>query len=204
MRSFPARHPVRAALLPPLLLALTTVLSACGPGPSDSPDVAAAVDPVPISGLYDVKGVTKSIEGPGEERRIAGTVVLKQAGDRYTATFKLDTTFPGVSDPVQADVIGMGEGSVEGRTLRGTASTQLVVSTVPGVDTDFAFVPRIVGARVASTAVTEIANDGTLVIELENRPAEGEHEYLPTRTRLSGRRIADDSAAALPKHTASK
>ena len=182
-----------------LAFAVTAFALGCGQEAAESPDVAAPIDPVPISGLYDVRGTTRSTQGPGDERRIAGTVVLKQDGDSYTATFKLDTTFPGVEDPVQADVIGNGEGSVEGRTLRGTARTQLVVSTVPGVDTDFAFVPRIVGARVVSTAVTEIEPDGSLVIELENAPADGEHDYLPTRTRLTGRRIADDSADAMTK-----
>ena len=181
------------------ILGLAAAFAACSDaGPSAPPDVAA-IDPVPISGLYDVKGITRPLAGPGEERRIAGTVILKQEGDAYTASFKLDTTFPGVDEPVQADVIGHGEGSVEGRTLSGTTDTQLVVSTVPGVDTDFAFVPRIVGARVRSTALTTIADDGTLVIELDNRPGEGEYEYLPTRTRLTGRRVAESSAAALPK-----
>ncbi len=198
MRTLRPRHPFRhAALLSSVSAAL---LLACSDRDSAPPDVAAPIDPLPISGLYDVSGVTRAVAaGPGEERHIAGTVILRQNGDSYTATFKLDTTFPGVEDPVQADVIGSGEGSIEGRTLRGTTQTQLVVSTVPGIDTDFAFVPRIVGARVASTAVTEIAPDGSLRIELENQPAEGEEDYLPTHTTLTGRRIADDSAGALPK-----
>jgi hypothetical protein len=156
--------------------------------------VAAPVDPEPISGLYDVRGVTVPIEGGSEGRPITGTVILKQDGASYTATFKLDTTFPGVEDPVQADVIGSGEGTIEGRTLTGTAQTQLVVSTVPGIDTDFAFIPRIVGARIVSTAVTEIHPDGSLVIELENKPAEGE-DYRPTRTKLTGQRVSDTTAA---------
>ena len=189
----------RGVALVALAAAILVLVAACDSGTGETPDVAAPVDPVPISGLYDVSGVTRAIQGPGDERRIAGTVVLKEKGDSYTATFKLDTTFPGVDEPVQADVIGNGEGTIEGRTLRGTTQTQLVVSTVPGVDTDFAFVPRIVGARVVSTAVTEIAPDGAVVIELENRPADGEHDYLPTRTRLTGRRVADDGADALTK-----
>ena len=141
-----------------------------------------------------MKGVTRPLQGDGEERRIAGTVILKQTGEAYSATFELDTTFPGASEPVKADVIGRGEGTIEGRTLRGTTHTQLVVSTVPGIDTGFAFVPRIVGARIASTSVTEIEPDGSLVIELENQPEEGEEDYLPTRTRLTGRRVGDSGA----------
>jgi hypothetical protein len=192
-------HTRRSALIGVSVIALLLQSAACG-DPEPPPVVAVPMDPVPISGLYDVKGVTRAVEGPGDERRIAGTVILRQEGDAYTATFKLDTTFPGINEPVQADVIGSGEGIVEGRTLRGSAETQLVVSTVPGIDTDFAFIPRIVGARVSSTVVTKIEPDGSLVIELENQPAEGEHDYLPTRTRLTGRRVADSSSAARPKH----
>ena len=183
------------------LLALSAgclVLVSCGADSGDTPDapdVAAAVDPLPISGMYDVRGVTQPKEGPGPKRRIAGTVILKQEGDAYTATFKLDTTFPDQSEPVQADVIGSGEGTIEGRTLTGKTNTQLVVSMVPGVDTDFAFVPRIVGARIVSTSVTEIAADGSVVIELENQPAEGETDYTATLTRLTGTRIGDPEVA---------
>jgi hypothetical protein len=176
------------------LLAFSLPLLACGSEPP-LPNVAAAIDPLPISGLYDVEGVTQALDGPGEGRRIWGTVTLAEDAGHYTATFKLDTTFPGAEDPVQADVIGSGAGSVDGRTLRGTTKTQLVVSTVPGVDTDFAFIPRMVGARIVSTSVTKIAPDGTVEIELENRPEEGD-QYRPTFTRLTGRRIADDALAA--------
>jgi hypothetical protein len=142
--------------------------------------------------MYDVTGITKRIGGT-EERRISGTLVLRQQGDRYTASFELDTTFPGAVEKLQADVIGSGEGVIEGRTLTGSAQMQMVISTVPGVDTGFAFVPRVVGARIASTSTAEIGPDGSIVIELENRPAEGD-SYEPTRTRLTGTRVVDVAA----------
>jgi hypothetical protein len=170
------------------------LLQACGEAPP-RPDVAAAIDPVPISGLYDVAGFTRPVKGPDRGRKIAGTLTLQEDAGHYTATFKLETTFPGAEDPVQADVIGSGDGTVDGRTLRGTTKTQLVVSTVPGVDTDFAFIPRMVGARVVSTSVTVINPDGSVVIELENRPDEGD-DYTPTTTRLTGHRVADSALAA--------
>lgn len=198
---FPRRIPRTGVIL--ALLAGTSVgwTAACGDGRVETPDVAAAIDPEPISGLYEVRGTTQPLEGAGEKRRIAGTVILRQDGSSYTATFKLDTTFPGASEPVQADVIGNGEGTIDGRTLTGTTKTQLVVSTVPGIDTDFAFVPRIVGARIESTAVTEIAPDGALVIHLENHPGEDEVDYIPTKTRLTGKRVGD-AAVARSKETA--
>ncbi len=192
MRARVPRRPLRSRVILALLTALTVTWTlACGGDSAETPDVAAAVDPEPISGLYEVSGVTQALDGPGDKRRIAGTVVLKQDGDSYTASFKLDTTFPGQSEPLQADVIGSGEGTIDGRTLTGTTQTQLVVSTVPGIDTDFAFIPRIVGARVESTAVTEIAPDGSVVINLENQPAEGETDYIATKTRLTGKRVGD-------------
>lgn len=176
---------------------VTAALLACGGCSAEAPqsgDVAAAPEPAAISGVYEVKGITRPLEGPGQKRRIAGTVILKQDGGRYSATFKLDTTFPDASEPVHADVIGHGEGDIVGRTLTGTTRTQLVVSTVPGVDTDFAFIPRIVGARIVSSSVTEIRPDGSVEIELENQPAEGE-DYRPTHTRLTGHRVAEAASA---------
>jgi hypothetical protein len=97
---------------------------------------------------------------------------------------------------LQADVIGSEQGSVSGRTLKGSTKTQLVVATIPGIDTEFAFIPRIVGARVVSTSLTEISSDGRVVIELQNRPAAGE-DYQPTRTRLTGQRVADHASSLL-------
>lgn len=179
-----------------LALSFATGMTGCGQEPSEGPRAATSlptptkeVETLPISGIYDVSGSTVALAG-GDPRQIAGTVILREEGDRYTASFTLDTTFPGVAEPLAADVIGNGEGSVSGRTLTGSTKTQLVVATVPGVDPDFAFIPRIVGARIVSSSVTEIAPDGTVVIELENRPAPGE-DYQPTRTRLTGTRVAD-------------
>ena len=178
-------------LLLVLLSGLVSSLLACG-SESESPPGAQSETPLLIEGLYDVKGVTKSTGG-SEERRIAGTLIIQQQDDRYTASFELDTTFPGAARPLQAEIIGTGEGSVDGRTLTGTAQMQMIVATVPGVDTGFAYIPRIVGARIVSTSVSEVRPDGSVVIDLENRPAENE-DYLPTRTRLTGTRVASTDA----------
>ena len=73
------------------------------------------------------------------------------------------------------------------------AETQLVVSTVPGVDPNFAFIPRVVGVRLTSTTVAEFGPEGSVTMRVENRPGEGE-TYTPTRTILRGVRIADSGA----------
>ena len=191
MGFLPSGHAAALRCLLFLVLLAPLGLLACG-SQTEDPARAQPQNSLPISGAYDVKGLTKNI-GSIEERRIAGTVIIKQQGDRYTASFELDTTFPGAVEKLQADVIGSGDGVIEGRTLTGSAQMQMVVSTVPGVDTGFAFVPRVVGARIASTSAAEIAPDGSIVIEIENRPAEGD-TYQPTRTRLTGARLINVAA----------
>lgn len=180
----------------PLLLALGGfAVAACGS--EDAPQVsapsAASAQEIPqaearvISGRYEVSGVTRAVGG-NEERDVEGTIILSQDGSRYTSTFDLTTTFPGRDAELEADVIGHGDGVIDGDRLVGTAKTQLVVSTVPGVDAGFAFAPRMVGARIISKSVAEFQSDGSIVIEIENEPAEGD-SYLPTRTRMTGVRV---------------
>ncbi len=178
-----------SALLP---LLLTSGLVACSP-PAEEVDVAAAPPPV-VSGRYDVKGMTRT-PGAQDGRRIEGTVILVQTGDAYTATFELETIWPAEGSDTVADVVGVGEGRIEGGRLEGDARTQLVISTVPGVDPGFAFVPRTVTTRIDSVSIAKVSPDGSIEIELENRGAAGE-QYEPTRTRLIGRRVA--GATELP------
>jgi hypothetical protein len=170
-------------------------LVACG---GTEPQVATEVETgeeTPIPGMYRVSGSTVD-KATGEKREIGGTVILAVEGDAYTATFHLTTAFPGSgAEPVEAEVIGKGDGMVEGRTLTGTAHTQLVVATVPGVDPNFAFIPRRVSTRLVSDTVTTIARDGSVTIQTDSRGEEGE-DYSPTRTTLRGTRIA---AAPLDK-----
>jgi hypothetical protein len=149
----------------------------------------------PIPGMYRVSGATVD-KATGEKRDIGGTVILAVEGDAYTATFHLTTTFPGTgAEPVAAEVIGKGDGKVEGRTLTGTAHTQLVVATVPGVDPNFAFIPRQVSTRLVSDSLTTIARNGSVTIQTDSRGEPGE-DYSPTRTTLRGTRVA---AAPLEK-----
>ena len=169
-----------------LLMGIVFLVSACGAGDNGEPE--AGVEAVPISGMYEVTGVTVEQES-GHRREIAGTVILAADGDTYTATFNLNTTYPGADQALPAEVIGKGEGKIEGRTLRGRAETQLVMATVPGIDPGFAYVPRMVSARIASNTTATIAVDGTLSIEIENEPAPGS-EYAPTRTTLHGSRVS--------------
>lgn len=144
---------------------------------------------LPISGIYEVSGTTVDLES-GQQREITGRVMLDERGATYSANFDLKTLFPTDDGNLEAEVIGTGGGSIDGRTLTGNAETQIVISQVPGVDPRFAFVPRNTTKRIVSSSVTTVAADGTVDVRIESRPAEGE-VYSPTRTKLSGVRVGD-------------
>ncbi len=192
---------VRAILL---ICAASWVLLACGPEPDvaapppgEGAPTAAAEPPASFAGTYKVSGFTVEKQS-GNQREISGTVIMAQEGDQYTVTFDLSTFFPTPDGPLKSDVIGQGEGQIEGRLLRGTATTQIVMASVPGVDTQFAFIPRFVGPRLVSTTNARLGEDGLLTVEIENQPAEGE-TYVPTRTTVSGVRIAPPSEVGAPQ-----
>jgi hypothetical protein len=177
---------VRAAACGLLLL---PAASAAQPAPEAGAD--------PWSGTYDVIGLTVD-QKTGDTRRITGHVVLTRKPDHYAAAAELETEFPTHGGPLRTDVIGTGEGKPGKDGLAGTAHTQLVIQTVPGVDTDFAFIPREVGPKLVSTWSARFDRDGTLIVELANRGEEGE-QYSPTKTTLRGKRVAMPGEA--PKAT---
>jgi hypothetical protein len=187
----PAVHrPVRAASW---LLAGALLLPAAAPRPAMAEkDAAAAADR--WSGTYDVTGLTVD-QRTGDTRVIRGHVVLTRKGEGWSAAAELETDYPSHGGPVRADVIGRGDGAAKGDGLSGTAHTQLVIQTVPGVDTQFAFIPRTVGPRLVSDWTARLDRGGVLVVELVNRGEEGE-AYSPTRTTLRGRRVAMPSERA--------
>jgi hypothetical protein len=170
---------------------VAALLLACG----SEPDVAAPsepasveIDPTEIAGLYEVEGTT-TVLATGDEREIAGKVILAMEGDRYTSTFSLTTTFPAPEGGTRiTDVIGKGEGIIEGNVIKGTAETQLMMGALPGIDPKFPYLPRTFGATIASTTVATIAGDGTITVEIQSEQA-GDQDYPPTRTTLRGARV---------------
>lgn len=168
-----------------ILCVIPAVLFACGAEELPPVDAAPAA---PISGRYEVEGITVDI-ATGSQRDISGTVILSENGNSYTATFDLDTVFPTPEGQFQAEVIGEGAGTIEGRTLTGHAKTQVIISSVAGVDPRFAFIPRRTTTRIVSKSTTTIAPDGSVEIQIENEPSEGEN-YSPTRTTLRGVRVS--------------
>jgi hypothetical protein len=180
------RTPYFLPTLPALLVGLA--LAAC----SQEADVAAPApssEPAQISGMYKVKGTT-IVVGTEHSREIWGNVILVQDGASYTATFDLETNYPGPDGEVPAEVVGDGEGSITGNTLDGTLRTQIVASRVPGLDSHFIMVPPAFGVRVVSDATGKVKPDGSIEFTMENRGAEGE-DYIPTRTVVKGVRAQD-------------
>jgi len=181
----------------PRCLALVTTallaLPGCGsdasdrdPAPEALPPVGAA--PSPFEGTFRVSGQTTETAG-GEGREIAGTIVLVQDGLSYTASFDLTTIFPTPEGPTEARVVGTGEGRLESGELHGVADTQVILAEVPGVDAEFAFLPRSYGPRLRSRSVTRINDDGSLLIEIESEGTEGAR-YRATTTTMGGTRIS--------------
>ena len=178
-------------------------LGACSEqGEGDAGTIPPVGTPPPgeesIAGLYEVSGLTTELES-GDQREIAGTLIMSQQGDRYTSTFSLSTMVPTATGALPAEMIGKGEGRVDGRMLTGTAETQIVMSTVPGVDASFAYVPRRVSQRVVSSSVAKITPEGRVSIEIRSQPAEGA-DYAPTQTVLNGALVSRPGRAAPLRH----
>jgi len=181
--TFPLTRPSLTALSSFSLLALGFAWIAVAPAHAADPGAAD-----PFSGTYDVTGTTVDSKS-GDTRHLEGHIVLtKKEGGHYAAAAELETNFPTHGGPMRTDVIGTGDGKPSGKGLAGSANTQLVVQTVPGVDTNFAFIPRTVGPRLVSTWTARLEADGTLVVELTNHGAKGE-AYSPTKTTLRGKRV---------------
>jgi len=182
-------------------IASAPFMAGCGgereAGDTDQPGASEAAagpqDSDPFPGSYRVRGLTTDAVH-GDTRRIEGIVVLTEEGGVYSTSSELETKYPSAGGPVDAQVIGTGSGERSGDALIGITQTQLVMSTVPGVDTGFAWVPRTVGPRLVSTWKAYFRQDGTLVVEIQNEPAEGV-EYSPTTTTLYGTRIEEPEAA---------
>jgi len=165
----------------------------CG---DSGPEGAASPPP---SGTYRVEGATVPLDaGPTEAGRpIEGLVILVRDGERYTASFHLETVFPADEGLLRTRVVGQGQGRVEGADLVGTAETQILTGAVPDVDPRFPFLATQYGARVSSQSWARLGEGGRLEIEIETRAAEG-FEYRATRTRLRGRPAPPRGVAGFP------
>lgn len=173
-------------------------LAACDPQGGAAPGAVGSPPPktpdLRFAGTYDVRGLTTDPD-TGETRRIAGTVVLAGAGDGYDATFSLATQIETPDGPVQADLIGTGEGKVAAEALEGTADTRMFLAAIPGLDPKFPWIPGRLGPRVHSDF--RMRPEGPAFrIEIASRPAPGA-AYAPTTTVLRAVRSTATAAVAV-------
>ena len=173
----------------PLVAALVALaLAACErPGETLPGDVAAhgptARSPShPFAGMYRVRGLTTD-EATGATRALQGTVIVAPDEDGYATTFSLDTAIETAQGPVQADLVGSGDGRVQDDgVLEGRAETRMFLAAIPGLDPEFPWIPGRLGPRVLSEF--RMQPDGTAFrIEIVTRAAPGE-DYAGTRTTL--------------------
>ena len=99
-----------------ILVWAASLWGACGPEAEPGAEGEAAVPPAPISGMYEVSGGTVATQ-TGDKREISGKIILAQDGDAYTATYSLATLYPVGAEKLPAEVIGKGEGTIDGRKL---------------------------------------------------------------------------------------
>ena len=197
----------RLGLAPSLALAW---LVACGAPESETPPpaepaAAAPAAPAPAasssllpreaSGVYEVHGVTVHATD-GRLREISGTLRLHVKGETFSATYELDTTYPGPEQGIPATVAGWGQGMVVGDTMAGTISSS-VVPTEPAPEPTARTLPEQ-ELLVMSSSVMRFTPAGTIQLELQNHPGIGQ-DYSPTVTVLEGQRVRPlqmESAAA--------
>lgn len=170
-----------------LTFAATALLCLSGCGSEAPQNTQTDTDPSAFAGTYRVSGRTVEKQS-GQGREIEGTIVFDVGEGGYTASFELTTLFPTEGGPVEAQIVGTGAGEIQGAELHGVAETQIILAQVPGVDANFAFMPRSYGPRIRSTSVSRLNSDGSLTIDIETVGAEGETGYRGTRTSVSGHR----------------
>ncbi len=139
---------------------------------TSNPPVGAAESPY-IGGRYQVHG-SITIKGTGERRAIGGTWIIDQQADSYRSTYSLVTRIKNADGKlVRADVIGRGEGRVQGNRIEGTAESQLILASIGGAYGATPYLPRRLGPVLRQATRGTIDEEGYLRIELDYEPVEG-------------------------------
>jgi hypothetical protein len=138
---------------------------------ADAPDVSAA-EPRFIGGRYAVQG-TITVKDTGEKRAIGGTLILDQRGPEFRTTYQLRTRVRTEEGVVRADVIGRGDGRVDGDRIEGIAESQLITASIGGAHGATPYLPRRIGPILRQHARGSIDEHGVIKLELDYTPVEG-------------------------------
>ncbi len=147
-------------------------------------------EPAYIGGRFDLRGWT-TLSQSGERRAIAGNVIFDQRGADYTATYQLGTRITTDDGPRRASVVGRGSGHITGNVIEGSAETQLIFSSAPGIDVTVPYVPKRFGPIITQLVQGTVDESGELELRIEYRPVEGGPPEASS-TVLRGRRVAPE------------
>lgn len=181
--------PRRGRLSMALALGATLLAGGCEESREATGGAGGKLD---FTGVFEVDGFT--VVRRSEERRpIAGTVIIahREGPVAHVATFSLETELSGPDGSIEAEVFGSAEAERSADELHGTAETQLLLASVPGIDASFPFIPGRLGPKIVSSfqMTPDPEEAGSFRIEIENEAAEGQ-AYQRTRTTLRARRTA--------------
>jgi hypothetical protein len=138
---------------------------------ADPPDVAAPEERY-IGGRYSVQG-SITVKDTGEKRAIGGTLILDQRGPEFRTTYQLRTRVRTENGLVRADVIGRGDGRIDGNRIEGTAESQLITATIGGAHGATPYLPRRIGPILKQQANGSVDEHGVIKLELEYTPVPG-------------------------------
>ncbi len=166
----------------------------CGFSNPGSFDEKAPVDgPKSPLGVFRVHGSVVD-EKTGQSQPTHGFVSIRLRDGGWVSGYELETSFEREDGALAAELVGTGAGSLHGNPLHGTASTQLVMATIPGVSPKFALIPRSVGPRVAARTTLWMGDDGSIALEFASSE---DAEHPSPLVFLTGHRVEDPPGTGL-------
>ena len=185
---------LRSSRIPgtPTALVLFLLLVPAAPAfPDDAPH--------DIAGIYEMDGDT-TVEGAPDRFHVSGKLVIRQDGS--DCDINVDGAFrrlEGTAGPSAVKLIGTGDAELEGDVFRGTAEVQTIMSEIPGVDVEAAYMPKKFGPTLAAVAEGRVVEEGVLEFEIRTTLS-GEGFTLPEkrRTVVRATRVARSATELKP------
>ncbi len=135
-----------------------------------------------IAGIYEMDGDT-TVEGAPDRFHVTGKLVIRQHGT--DCDISVDGAFrrvEGTAGPAGVKLIGTGQAKLDGDVFTGTAKVQTLMSEVPGIDAEAAYIPKKFGPTLDAVAEGRVIADGVLEFEIRTTLI-GEGFTLPEKRR---------------------
>ena len=93
-------------------------------------------------------------------------------------------------------LIGFGEAKLDGDVFKGTAEVRTLISEIPGIDAEAAYIPKKFGPTLDAVAEGQVVEDGVIEFEIRSTLT-GEGFTLPEgrRTVVRATRVARGPSA---------